>query len=60
MKPIIKKKLNLGYIAYLKKDLLLVLSHLERLEPRRREYFHCRRTFGNDIQSLIFLSGECD
>ncbi len=56
----LKKKLNPSYIARLKKDLLLLLNHLERVEPRRREYFHQRINVGNDIQSLIFLSGEAD
>jgi len=56
----LKKKLSKGYIARLKKDLLLFLSHLERLEPRRREYFHRKRIIGTELASQVFLFGEAD
>jgi len=59
MKPIIKKKPNQSYIARLKKDLLLLLSHLEMMEPRRREHFHrSKESFGNEFASLEFMYGE--
>lgn len=60
MKAIFKKKLNKGYIARLKKDLLLLLSHLESMKPRQREYFHRKRIIGSEFASLVFLSGEAD
>lgn len=55
----LKKKLDKGYIARLKKDLLLLLSHLERLEPCRREHFH-QSSFEKDGAALQFLIGEAD
>jgi len=58
MKNLLKKKLHKGYIMRLKKDLLLLLSHLERLEPRRREYFHRKRIIGSELACQLFLFGE--
>lgn len=61
MKTLLKKKPNKSYLLRLKKDLLLLLSHLERLEPQKREYpYHSKERFGKDIASFVFLSGECD
>lgn len=60
MKNLLRKKLGKGYIARLKKDLLLLLSHLESVKPRRREYFHNRRSIGSEFASQVFLFGECD
>lgn len=55
-----KKKPNRSYIARLKKDLLLLLSHLERLEPRRREYFHSKNSIGSEFESLAFILDAYD
>lgn len=60
MKTPIKKKLNQGYIARLKKDLLLLLSHLESVKPRRREYFHRKRIIGSELACQLFLFGEAE
>lgn len=59
MKNLLKKKLGKNYITRLKKDLLLLLSHLEKLEPRRRDRFH-QDSFGKEFASLQFLIGEAD
>jgi len=60
MKNLLRKKLGKGYILRLKKDLLLLLSHLERLEPRRREYFHRKRIIGSELAAQLFLFGEAE
>lgn len=60
MKNPLKKKLGRSYIAHLRKDLLLLLSHLERLEPRRREYSLSKKGLGSKFASLAFLLNADD
>lgn len=58
MKSLLKKKLDKGYILRLKKDLLLLVNLLQRLEPRRREHFHRKKGLGSEFESLAFLYGD--
>lgn len=60
MKNLLKKKQGKSYILRLKKDLLLLVSLLQRLEPRRREHFHRKKGLGlgSEFESLAFLYGD--